>query len=119
MSCIVLLFIATQSTANDIPPRYVKDIQTVSDQYSTDMKSFLKSLDPNTTQFSPEQEQKFCAILQRYADHFHQVNEKHRKNLPLSYNVMSKKEIVAQVVNSKEMQMLKQYGVQCNLNDQS
>jgi hypothetical protein len=115
---ISLLLISSYGMANEMPTRYVKDIQKISDQYSADMKTFLKSLDPNTTQFESAQQAQFCAILQRYADQFHLTNQKHRKNLPLSYTVLTKREIVAQVSNAKEWQMLKQYGVQCQLNDQ-
>lgn len=115
---LILLMIGSHVMANEIPARYVKEIQKISDQYGLEMKRFLRALDPNIERFDPHQEQEFCMILQRYADNFHQTNEQYRKNLPLSYTALSKKEIVNQVKNSKEMQLLNHYDIECNLTDQ-
>ncbi|NHB57097.1 hypothetical protein G8E00_10130 [Acinetobacter shaoyimingii] len=107
---------ASQVFADKVPVRYVKDIQKISEQYSLDMKKFLKSLDPSITQFKPEQKQEFCGILQRYADSFYQATDRNRSELPFSYSNLTKQDIINKVLMSKEMEILSGYGIQCNLN---
>lgn len=112
---VMLMLITSHVFANQVPIRYVKDIQKISDQYSLEMKSFLKSLDPSITQFKPEQKQQFCTILQRYADSFYVTTDRNRAELPLSYSKLTKQDIINKVLMSKEMEILSGYGIQCEL----
>lgn len=116
--CLIssLMMISTVSFAENIPDQYVRDIERISTRYNADMKFFLRSLDPKISQFNQAQQAQFCAILKQYVDDMYQTTDQHRKYLPLSSQSVTKQTIIDKVMVSPEMQILKKYNIQCNLN---
>ena len=51
-----------------------------------------------------------------YVDDFYQLTNKNRDSLPFSYANMTKQDVINKVKQSKEMQILKDYNIQCDLN---
>jgi len=99
----------------NVSERYVRDVERISTQYSADMKFFLRSLDPKITEFNIQQQAQFCAIVQKYVDDMYLTADKNRQSLPLSTQSMTKQNVIDKVMVSPEMQLLKQYNIQCNL----
>ena len=50
-----LIWIGSQAIAQSVPERYVRDMDKISNTYSTDMRQFLRSLPNSTVQFNPQQ----------------------------------------------------------------
>lgn len=97
------------------PERYVRSVEKISNTYNTDMRNFLRSLNPQQTQFTATQHDQFCGIVNQYVQDLYAVNDKYRQDLPLSYAQMTKQDFIQQVLASKEMQILNKYNIQCNL----
>lgn len=118
MICLILSFMvaSTVSFAESIPDQYVRDIEQISTRYNADMKFFLRSLDPKISQFNQAQQAQFCGILKQYVDDMYKTTDQHRKYLPLSSQTVTKQNIIDKVMVSPEMQILKKYNIQCNLN---
>lgn len=118
MICLISSFIvaSTASFAESIPDQYVRDIEQISTRYNADMKFFLRSLDPKISQFNQAQQAQFCGILKQYVDDMYKTTDQHRKYLPLSSQTVTKQNIIDKVMVSPEMQILKKYNIQCNLN---
>ena len=110
------MVISTVSFAESIPDQYVRDIEKISTRYNADMKFFLRSLDPKISQFNQAQQAQFCGILKQYVDDMYKTTDQHRKYLPLSSQTVTKQNIIDKVMVSPEMQILKKYNIQCNLN---
>ncbi len=118
MICLISSFMvaSTVSFAESIPDQYVRDIEQISTRYNADMKFFLRSLDPKISQFNQAQQAQFCGILKQYVDDMYKTTDQHRKYLPLSSQTVTKQNIIDKVMVSPEMQILKKYNIQCNLN---
>lgn len=118
MICLISSFMvaSTASFAESIPDQYVRDIEQISTRYNADMKFFLRSLDPKISQFNQAQQAQFCGILKQYVDDMYKTTDQHRKYLPLSSQTVTKQNIIDKVMVSPEMQILKKYNIQCNLN---
>ena len=118
MICLISSFIvaSTASFAESIPDQYVRDIEKIYTRYNADMKFFLRSLDPKISQFNQAQQAQFCGILKQYVDDMYKTTDQHRKYLPLSSQTVTKQNIIDKVMVSPEMQILKKYNIQCNLN---
>jgi carbamoylphosphate synthase large subunit len=93
--------------------QYANSVDKIRGAYAQDIRSFLRSLNPQTSQFTSEQQAKYCQINQRYIQDMSDAIEKNRSSLPAQYASMSKQDLIKQVVESKEMQMLAKYNVQC------
>ena len=94
--------------------QYVNAVHKIRESYAQDLRGFLRSLDPQLTQFSPEQQAKYCGINQRYIQDMSDAIEKNRSSLPPQYANMTKQDVIKQVTESNEMQMLVKYNVQCD-----
>ena len=118
MICLISSFMvaSTASFAESIPDQYVRDIERISTRYNADMKFFLRSLDPKISHFNQAQQAQFCGILKQYVDDMYKTTDQHRKYLPLSSQTVTKQNIIDKVMVSPEMQILKKYNIQCNLN---
>ena len=116
--CLIssLMMISTVSFAENIPDQYVRDIERISTRYNADMKFFLRSLDPKISQFNQTQQAQVCTIWKQYVDDMYKTTDQHRKYLPLSSQSVTKQTIIDKVMVSPEMQILKKYNIQCNLN---
>ena len=116
--CLIssLMMISTVSFAENIPDQYVRDIERISTRYNADMKFFLRTLDPKISHFNQAQQAQFCTILKQYVDDMYKTTDQHRKYLPLSSQTVTKQNIIDKVMVSPEMQILKKYNIQCNLN---
>ncbi|MCU4412616.1 hypothetical protein KTH71_00940 [Acinetobacter sp. WU_MDCI_Axc73] len=112
---LIILLVSAQTIFAGPPERYVRSIEKISNTYNTDMRSFLKSLNPQQTQFTQLQQTQFCGIVDRYVQDLYQVNDQYRSDLPLSYAKMTKQDFINQVMASKEMEILKKYNIQCHL----
>ena len=96
--------------------QYVNSVEKITANYAQDMRGFLRSLDPQLSRFSPEQQAKFCGITNQYVQDLYQAIERNRSSLTGQYATMTKQDVINQVAESKEMQMLKEYNIQCNFN---
>ena len=94
--------------------QYVNAVDKIRGTYAQDLRGFLRSLDPQLSQFSPEQQSKYCGINQRYIQDMSDAIEKNRSSLPPQYANMTKQDVIKQVTESNEMQMLVKYNVQCD-----
>ena len=94
--------------------QYVNAVDKIRGTYAQDLRGFLRSLDPQLSQFSPEQQTKYCGINQRYIQDMSGAIEQNRSSLPPQYAGMTRQDLIKQVVESKEMQMLAKYNVQCD-----
>ena len=111
-----LIWVGSQAIAQNVSERYVRDMDKVSNTYSTEMRQFLRSLPNSTVQFNPQQKHQYCSIVASYVDDFYQLIAQNRTSLPLSYRDMTKQDVILQVEKSKEMQLLSRYQIECNLN---
>lgn len=111
-----LIWIGSQAIAQSVPERYVRDMDKISNTYSTDMRQFLRSLPNSTVQFNPQQKKQYCSIVAIYVDDFYALINQNRVSLPFSYTNMTKQDVIVQVEKSKEMQLLNRYKIECNLN---
>ena len=112
----LLITFCTSSFAQQIPEKYARDLDKITQQYSQDMRDFLKSLPPTTVQFDSQQKNKYCSIVATYVGDFYQLTNKNRDSLPFYYANMTKQDVINKVKQSKEMQILKDYNIQCDLN---
>jgi hypothetical protein len=94
--------------------QYVNSVEKIRAVYAQDIRGFLRSLDPQISQFTPEQQAQYCGINQRYIQAMSEVIQQNRSSLPRQYASMNKQDLIKQVVESKEMQMLAKYKVQCD-----
>ncbi|MBJ9984527.1 hypothetical protein IAE19_03620 [Acinetobacter sp. S40] len=115
ITLLLSLVILGQSVLAAPPERYIRSVEKISNSYNTDMRNFLRSLNPQQTQFTPAQQTQFCGIVNQYVQDLYQVNDQYRQDLPLSYAKMTKQDFINQVLASKEMQILKKYNIQCHL----
>ncbi|NAR52159.1 hypothetical protein [Acinetobacter haemolyticus] len=93
--------------------QYVRTVEKITATYAQDMRNFLRSLDPQLSQFTPAQQAKYCDIVNQYVQDSYAAIEKNRSQLPREYASMTKQNVIEQVTESKEMQMLKKYNIQC------
>jgi len=93
---------------------YVIAVEKINEQYKKDTRVFFSTLDPMQRGFTAAQQVQFCAIVTRYADDLYVTADKNRSVLDRQYAGITKQDVNQQVLNSKEMQMLKQYNVQCD-----
>ena len=110
-----MLLSSMQAFTANLPDRYIRDIEKISTQYNSEMKSFLKSLNPQLTQFNVQQQAQFCGIVKQYVDAMYNITDQNRQYLPLSSQSTTKQDIIDQVMLSPEMQILKKYDIQCAL----
>ena len=117
-TCLVLfiLGISQQSVWAASAEQYVQTVEKINENYQQDTRNFFNTLDPMQRGFTAEQQAVFCKILSKYADDLYQAADSNRAYLDKQYANISKKDVIVQVLSSKEMQMLKRYNVQCNLN---
>lgn len=111
-----LIGVGAQAIAQNVSENYVRDMDRISNTYSTDMRQFLRSLPNSTVQFNPQQKYQYCSIVAAYVDDFYQLIAQNRTSLPLSYRDMTKQDVTLQVKKSKEMQLLSRYKIECDLN---
>lgn len=111
---IILVLSSCQIMAG-VSERYVRDIEKISNQYNADMKFFLRSLDPQLNQFTPQQQLQFCGMIQKYVDDMYKTTDENRADLPPSLMSVTKQNIIDKVMVSPEMQILKKNNIQCNL----
>lgn len=95
--------------------QYVLAVGKINAEYKQNMRNFFNTLDPMQRGFSTAQQTVFCKILGKYADDLYQAADENRAYLDRQYVNISKKDVILQVMSSKEMQMLKPYNVQCGL----
>ena len=112
---IALLVLSSSQIMAGVSERYVRDVEKISNQYNADMKFFLRSLDPQLNQFSPQQQSQFCGMIQKYVDDMYKTTDANRSDLPPSLMSVTKQNIIDKVMVSPEMQILKKYNIQCNL----
>ncbi|MCR4530359.1 MAG: hypothetical protein O2793_07700 [Proteobacteria bacterium] len=112
--CFIFAFSAAGMSIAASVEQYVNSVEKIRGVYAQDIRGFLRSLNPQTAQFTPEQQAKYCQINQRYIQDMSDAIEKNRSSLPAQYASMSKQDLIEQVVESKEMQMLAKYNVQCD-----
>lgn len=112
----LMIAMCSSSFAQDIPEKFARDLDKITQQYSLDMRGFLKSLPPTTVQFDAQQKNQYCSIVATYVNDFYQLTNKNRDSLPFAYANMTKQDVINQVKHSKEMQILKNYNIQCDLN---
>ena len=94
--------------------QYANSVDKIRNVYAQDIRSFLRSLNPQISQFTPEQQAKYCQINQRYIQDMSDAIEQNRSSLPQQYASMTKQDLIKQVIESKEMQMLEKYNIQCD-----
>ena len=94
--------------------QYVNAVEKIRSVYAQDIRGFLRSLNPQISQFTPEQQAQYCGINQRYIQDMSDAIEKNRSSLPPQYANMTKQDVIKQVTESNEMQMLVKYNVQCD-----
>lgn len=112
---MVLVFAATSASYAASVEQYMQSVEKISTQYKEDMRSFLRSLDPQTTSFNLEQQMKFCAIMNQYVQDSYEAIERNRSALTGRYASLTKRDMIQQVNDSKEIQLLKKYNIQCDL----
>lgn len=105
-------FVGASSAAS--VEQYVRAVEKITATYAQDMRSFLRSLDPQLSHFTPEQQTKYCAIVNQYVQDSYGAIEKNRSHLTGQYATMTKQDVIHQVTESKEMQMLTKYNIQCD-----
>ncbi len=110
----ILSCLGFQTFAQDVPEKYLRAVDKISTQYNLNIRNFLRSLDPQITQFNPQQKDQFCGIVNQYISDFYKVTDQNRSALPLSYASMSKQDVIQKVMLSQEMQMLAKYNVNCD-----
>lgn len=94
---------------------YVQSVEQINADYQKESRQFLKGLNPQQQGFSASQNQQFCAIVQRYVDRLYKAADQNRAYLDRQYQNVGKQDVILQVKSSKEMQLLKRYNVDCNL----
>lgn len=111
----LILCVSFQIYAQPVPVKFAADLDQISTQYSKDMHHFLSTLTPTTVQFNLQQQAQYCAIVATYVDDFYALTDKNRASLPLSYANVTKQDVIVRVKQSKEMQILEKYNIQCDL----
>ena len=109
---LAMSVIGTSSAAS--VEQYVRSVEKITATYAQDIRGFLRRLDPQLTQFSPDQKAKYCAITNQYVQDLSQAIEKNRSHLTGQYARMTKQDVIQQVTESKEMKMLQKYNIQCD-----
>ena len=94
--------------------QYANSVEKVSTTYAQEMRGFLRGLDPQLSQFNSEQKNKFCSIVNQYVQDMSQAIDQNRSVLTEPYASMTKQDVIHQVADSKEMQLLKKYNIQCD-----
>lgn len=112
---LFLLVVSSNNWAQDVPEKFAREISKITQQYSDDMRQFLKSLPANTAQFNAMQQEQYCGIVSTYVNNFYQLTDKNRTSLPYSYANLTKQDIINKVEQSKEMLILKKYNIDCAL----
>lgn len=113
---VVVFCVVMQQGHAAMPERYLNAVDKISKQYSEQMKTFLRSLNPKQTGFNDAQKAQYCGMIDQYIDHMYAVTEKYRGDLPLSYARLTKQDLIQQVLASKEMQLVKGYNIECTFN---
>lgn len=111
-----LIWVGSQAIAQNVPEKYLREMDKISNTYATDMRQFLRSLPNSTIQFNPQQKHQYCSIVAIYVDDFYKLIDQNRASLPFSYSQMTKQDVIVQVKKSKEMQLLSRYHIECDLN---
>ncbi len=94
---------------------YVAAVEQINADYKKESRQFLSSLNPQQQGFSPEQNAKFCGIVGRYVDRLYQAADQNRAYLDRQFQNMTKQDVIREEKLSKEMQLLKRFHVDCNL----
>jgi|SRR5690606_2341442 len=94
---------------------YVTAVEQINADYKKESRQFLSGLNPQQQGFSPEQNAQFCGIVGRYVDRLYQAADQNRAYLDRQFQRVSKQDVILEVKSSKEMQLLKRYQVDCNL----
>lgn len=94
--------------------QYVAAVEKTSTQYKQDTRNFFSSLDARQSSFTPEQQTKFCAIVDTYIQKLYQAADQNRESLDRQFRQMTKQDVINQVMSSKEMFVLKKYNLQCD-----
>ncbi|MFV5405416.1 hypothetical protein VXQ92_11950 [Acinetobacter sp. 228] len=94
---------------------YVAAVEQINADYKKESRQFLSSLNPQQQGFRPEQNAKFCGIVGRYVDRLYQAADQNRAYLDRQFQNMTKQDVIREVKLSKEMQLLKRYHVDCDL----
>ncbi|RLL39565.1 hypothetical protein D9K79_14970 [Acinetobacter cumulans] len=114
LACVVLgSFSVVQAASVE---QYVMAVEKINENYKKDTRNFFVTLDPMQRGFSVAQQEKFCGIVAQYAQDLYATADKNRSALDPKYANLTKQDVNQQVLSAKEMQMLKQYNVQCTLN---
>ncbi len=71
----MLLVLSSSQIMAGVSERYVRDVEKISNQYNADMKFFLRSLDPQLNQFTPQQQLQFCGMIQKYVDDMYKTTD--------------------------------------------
>ncbi|RKG29460.1 hypothetical protein [Acinetobacter tianfuensis] len=93
---------------------YVRAVEKINDQYKKDTRDFFNTLDPMQRGFNAQQQQRFCAIVTKYADDLYAAADQNRTVIDRQYAGITKEDVKKQVLDAREMQMLKPYNVQCD-----
>lgn len=94
---------------------YVVTVDKINRNYKADIRQFFAQLNPQQTNFTAEQQMRYCGIMGRYVDQLYIAADKNRSSLDAQYRNLTKQDVIQQVMSSKEMMILKKYNVQCNL----
>ena len=94
---------------------YVVAVDKINRTYKADIRQFFGQLNPQQTSFTVEQQTRYCGIVGRYVDQLYTAADKNRSSLDAQYRNLTKRDVIQQVMSSKEMMILKKYNVQCNL----
>ena len=113
LACVVLGGFSVVQAAS--VEQYVIAVEKINENYKKDTRDFFVTLDPMQRGFTAAQQEKFCGIVAQYAQDLYVAADKNRSALG-KYSTLTKQDVNQQVLNAKEMQMLKQYNVQCTLN---
>ncbi|MHA3114918.1 hypothetical protein E0H86_03430 [Acinetobacter sp. ANC 4635] len=85
-------------------------------KHDTEMRDFLKSIDPKATQFTTKQSQRFCQITQGLINDMYAVLDQNRELLAEEDRSVTKREFITQAVyEAPDYQSLQKMGVNCKL----
>ena len=111
---VMVWLCCVQNAIADSTERYARQVEKISTQYNVQMKSFLRSLNPQITQFDAQQKAQYCLIVKTYVDDMYKATDENRSSLPPSYMSLTKQDVINKVNSSPEMQILKKYNIQCD-----
>jgi hypothetical protein len=95
--------------------QYVAMVEKVTDQYKQERRQFFLTLDPNLQQFTAQQNQRYCGIVKNYVEGLYLAADENKAYLDREYRQIVYSDVVKQVMESKDMQLLTRYGVQCDM----